>query len=113
VFPPASDQSVEKAITLMRDEAAIGFTARTASANTGPMISSAPSSIASLAAVAASLALARVSLGMIWKLLCPRSNRASCAAFSIDWPSFACLPLNGTSRATFTGGKLLFLVMAL
>ncbi|MDF3024380.1 MAG: hypothetical protein K0R10_1741 [Alphaproteobacteria bacterium] len=79
-----------------------GFTARTSSAKIGPRNMDAPLFAASCAASEAPADVLLVSFGTISKLADPTSNSAICAAFSIDWPRSAFLPVRGRRIATLT-----------
>ena len=78
-------------------------TAATEDANSGPRMMSAPSAMASRAAVAAVAGLPAVSFGISRMLGSSNSNSASCAASIIALPTGAAWPLIGTRIATRTG----------
>ncbi len=110
---PATVRSVENAITGTLRWRAIGATARTSAASSGPKISSAPLSMASFAAAAACSGLVPVSRGSSTMERAPMSNIAIWAASSNDCatcrvPLFGCDSGNSTAMrtcpATGTGG---------
>ena len=91
-------------MTLIFASRAIGLTASTSAASSGPMNSCAPSDIADFAALAAPSAVPAVSRGTRVSRSASVVNSASCAASSIAWPSSALAPDSGSSSATLTAG---------